>query len=209
MTVQCVMNVIAQQQLASHIVAWAAIPASFTVYSPIAHTNENGLDLHGRLTAFASEVRSQENALLRPLGVEQGALDQFMARDGQFRLLFLQLPLPWIASDRPRAFHVLKDLETLSTSLRDLEKKVGSWNTTGEAGQEDETALSIGRETQFLRRLIASRASLAEEILPLMQTEPEEAISIFYNESIRCLRQFDSVTASLDLYHSRRPSWRP
>jgi len=203
------MNAIAQHQLASHIAAWAAIPANLTVNSPITYANGNGLGLQERLSAFTSEVRVHERALLGPLGVEQGLLDDFMKKSELFRLLFWQLPLPWLSIDRNCSIRVLEDLEPLSTSLRVLEKAVAGWDPSDRRDEGDELTLAIVKEVNVLRRSIAPRASLAEEILSLIQTEPEEAVSIFYNDSIRHLRQFNSLTASLEVYHRRRPSWRP
>ncbi|HSA59410.1 MAG TPA: hypothetical protein VLJ37_06960 [bacterium] len=203
------LNILAQQQLTSHITAWAQIPASLTANSPIPYSNGGGLGLSDRLDTFVRDVRVQERALLAPLNVGQALLDEFLAKNGQFRVLFWQLSLPWVSADRPRASRVMSDLETLSTSLRALENAIAGWNAPDLRRDEDALAITIGRNVNLLRRVIAPRASLAEEILPLVSQEPAEAVTIFYDDAIRSLRQFDSLTVSMELYHSRRPSWRP
>jgi hypothetical protein len=158
------LSVLAVQQLAAHVAAWAEIPVSLTLQSPISYANGGGLNLTDRLASFASEVRSHEASLLRPLGISQAHVDDFMSRSDQYRLLFWQLPLAWVRADKYLANQVLGDLEALGTSLRALEKAAGS--------SEDQAPLTIGREVNYLRRL-------------------------------------DPLIHSLELYHGRRPSYRP
>lgn len=205
---------VAQQQISAHIAAWAAIPVSLTETNPITYTNGAGLNLSDRLLAFTSQVRVHEASLLEPLRVSQSFLDDFMKRSNQYRLLFWQLPLPWIQSDRNIASALLQDMEGLGVSLRNLEKAMPSLrgdahgpSHDGAAG--DEAPLTVGREITYLRRLLASRASFAEELLLLSQAEPTEAVQIFYDENLRRLRRLDPMSSSLELYYSRRPSYRP
>lgn len=204
------LNILAQQQLASHISAWAGIPVSLTLQSPISETHGAGLNLSERLAAFTSEVRAHEDVLLRTLGVSQSHVDGFMDRSDQYRLLFWQLPLPWVRADRSIATYVLRDMEALGTSLRALEKAIGHVHgaSRGEP-HPDDAPVTVGREIHYLRRILASRASFAEEILPLIHSEPAEALQIFYDENVRRLRRLDPLTSSLEIYHGRRPSYRP
>lgn len=191
----------------AHVTAWAQIPASLTENSPISYTNGAGLNLNQRVASFAAEVRRYEAGLLEPLCVPQSQLDAFLRHSNQYRLLFLQLPLPWMSSDRRIAGLVLRDMEPLGISLRRLEKSVASFEPV--ECEDDESPLTIGREVNFLRRFIESRASFAEEILPLLEREPLEALDVFYEESMRVLRGFDPLMASLKVYLNRRPSYRP
>jgi hypothetical protein len=204
------LNALAQQQLAAHIVAWAGIPVSLTLQSPITYVNGGGLNVSERLAAFTAEVRAHEAALLHPLGVSQPHLDSFLNRSDQYRLLFWQLPLPWIKADKFVAGCVLRDMEALGISLRALEQAVGHLGgaSRGEP-HEDQAPLTVGREINYLRRFLASRASFAEEILGLVRSDPAEALQVYYDESLRRLRRLEPLVHSLELYHSRRPSYRP
>ena len=202
------MNPITQQQLVSHIAAWSQIPASLTMNSPISHSNSNGLGLRESLTAFASEVRSQEGALLRSLGVDQKDVDRFMERSNQYKLLFLQLRPNWVAEDPFVGRQVLQDMDDLGTALRSLENELKRWEAAKQI-EEEEGPLTIGRQTTHLRRLIASRAGFAEEILSGVDIEPMDAISIFFDKDLRLMRQLNPLTGSLQVYHGRRPSLRP
>jgi hypothetical protein len=149
---------------------------------------------------LAGEVRIHEAALLRTLSVNQSVVDSFIGLGREYQLLLWQVRQPWVSADRSLAQQVIADMRTVGVSLRKLERTLQT-----DPGCDSEIQEEAGR----LQRAVAARSSLAEELLPLMEYEPAEAVSIFYNSDIRSMRRFDMITASLEFYHSRRPSYRP
>jgi hypothetical protein len=200
---------IAQQQLTAHLAAWAAIPVALTANNPITHPGTNGPGFVERLTGFTADIRRQEATLLATLNVEQAFVDRFLAKSEQYRLLMWQLPNPWVKADLSRASRVMTDMESLGLSLRTLEKSIASWSSDNTDNIEDHSPVTIGRETHFLRRWLASRATLAVELLDSKGIEPSQAIDIFYEDGIRALRGLDPLRDSLEFYHNRRLSFLP
>lgn len=198
---------IACQQLTSHISAWAAIPVALTVNHPIRSLPGSAVDTTERLAGFASQIRTYERSLLKPLNVDQGVLDYFLGFNKNYFTAFSQSRGLWL-DHSVRVQLVQDDMEPLSRTLRSLEQGVAELRAAQKAEEEADVD-SLYSDIEKLRLIIASRAGWAEELAPLIATEPCEAVSIFYDDNMRILRALQPMTGALNVYHSRRPSFRP